>query len=232
MLAVVSQARMTSVRLPGKSLRALDGERTTLQLHVERLMRCERPDLVVVTTSIDPSDDPVTELCERLGVEVHRGPLEDVAKRFYDVIDRFGLDAFVRVTGDSPLLDQRLVDAGIDTFREGGHEIVSNIRPSTYASGHSWEAVDAAAFREAYPDMSEPVHFEHVTNFLYHHPERFRFRNVRQERDDGAINLSVDTEDDARLVGAILARMDRPHWDYGYEEVMNLYREAVGGGPA
>jgi spore coat polysaccharide biosynthesis protein SpsF len=228
MLAVVSQARMTSVRLPGKSLRPLDGERTTLQLHVERLMRCERPDLVVVATSTDPSDDPIAELCEGLGVAVHRGPLEDVAKRFLDVIDRFRLDAFVRVTGDSPLIDQRLVDAGIDAFREGGHEIVSNIRPSTYASGQSWEAVDASAFRDAYPEMSEPAHFEHVTKFLYHHPERFRFRNVRQERDEGEINLSVDTEDDARLVGAILARMERPHWDYDYDEVMRLYREVAG----
>lgn len=228
MLAVVSQARMSSVRLPGKTLRALHDERSTLQLHVERLMRCERADLVVVTTSIDPSDDPIAELCEWLGVEVHRGPLEDVAKRFFDVIERFRLDAFVRVTGDSPLIDQRLVDAGIDTFREGGHEIVSNIRPSTYASGHSWEAVDAAAFRNAYPDMNEPADFEHVTNFLYRHPERFRFRNVRQERDEGEINLSVDTEEDARLVGAVLARMERPHWDYDYDEVMELYREVAG----
>lgn len=227
MLAVVSQARMTSVRLPGKSLRHLDGERTMLQLHVERLRRCERPDLVVVTTSIDPSDDPIAELCERLGVEVHRGPLDDVARRFYDVVERFALDAFVRVTGDSPLLDQRLVDEGIDTYREGGYEIVSNIRPSTYASGQSWEAVDAAAFREAYRDMSEPADFEHVTTFLYRNPERFRFRNVSRTPDEGHINLSVDTEADAGLVEAILARMERPHWEYGYDEVMELYREVT-----
>jgi spore coat polysaccharide biosynthesis protein SpsF len=198
-----------------------------LQLHLERLQRCKRPELVVVTTSIDPSDDPIAELGERLGVEVHRGPLDDVARRFYDVIERFALDAFVRVTGDSPLIDQRLIDDGIDTFREGGYEIVSNVRPSTYASGHSWEAVDAAAFRDAYPDMSEPMHFEHVTNFLYTHPERYRFRNVRKQPDEGDVNLSVDTEADAELVGAILARMERPHWDYGYNEVMELYREVT-----
>jgi spore coat polysaccharide biosynthesis protein SpsF len=227
MLAVVSQARMTSMRLPGKSLRVLHAGRSVLQLHVERLQHCERPDLVVVTTSTDASDDPIAELCERLGVEVHRGPLEDVARRFYDVVERFGLDAFVRVTGDSPLLDQGLVDEGIDVFREGGHEIVSNIRPSTYASGQSWEAVDAVAFRAAYPDMSEPEHFEHVTNFLYSHPERFHFRNVRKEPDEGAINLSVDTEEDAALVEAILARMERPHWEYRYDDVMRLYREVT-----
>jgi spore coat polysaccharide biosynthesis protein SpsF len=227
MIAVVSQARMTSERLPGKSLRPLLGEQTVVELHLERIQRCERADLVVMTTSTDPSDDPIAELCERLGVELHRGPLEDVAKRFLEVTERFGLDAFARVTGDSPLIDQRLVDAGIDTFLEGGHELVSNVRPSTYASGQSWEVVDAGAFRDAYPDMTEPVHFEHVTSFLYAHPERYRFRNVSQERDEGDVNLSVDTEDDARLVAAILARMERPHWEYGYDETMALYREVT-----
>ena len=74
-------------------------------------------------------------------------------------------------------------------------------------------------------DMTDPVHFEHVTSFLYAHPDRFRFRNVRKEPDEGSVNLSVDTEDDALLVGRILARMERPHWDYDYDEVMALYRE-------
>jgi spore coat polysaccharide biosynthesis protein SpsF len=228
MIAVVSQARMSSVRLPGKSLRALHGERSTLQLHVERLQHAERPDLIVLTTSVDHRDDPIAELGERLGVEVHRGPLEDVAKRFYDVIERFSLDAFVRVTGDSPLIDQRLVDAGIELFNEGGYDLVSNVRPSTYASGQSWEAVDAAAFRDAYPSMTEPAHFEHVTSYLYGNPGRFRIRNVRREPDEGEINLSVDTEADAELVGLILARMERPHWEYDYDEIMGLYREVTG----
>lgn len=218
---------MTSNRLPGKSLRPLDGERTVLQFHVERLQHAVHPDLVVVTTSQDPSDDAIEELCRRLGVEVHRGPLEDVAARFLEVVERFDLDAFVRVTGDSPLIDQRLLDHGIEVFREGGHEIVSNIRPSTYASGHSWEAVDAAAFKSAYADMYEPEHFEHVTNFLYGRPERFRFHNVRKQPDEGEINLSIDTEDDARLVEAVIAHMDRPHWEYDYDAVMELYRAVL-----
>ena len=219
---------MTSTRLPGKSLLVLDGERTTLELHAERLRHASKPDLVVVTTSTDESDDRIADLCRDLGVEVHRGALDDVAARFLAVIDRFELDAFVRVTGDSPLIDHSLIDAGIALFQQGGFDVVSNVRPSTYASGHSWEAVDAGAFRAAYPDMREPGHFEHVTSFLYSQPDRFRVRNVRREPDDGAINLSIDTMEDARIVGAILARMDRPHWDYDYEEIMRLYRAVAG----
>jgi spore coat polysaccharide biosynthesis protein SpsF len=224
MIAAIAQARMTSSRLPGKSLRVLDGERTTLQLHVERLQHAERPDMVVVATSTDASDDPIAELAAGLGAEVVRGPLDDVAARYAMAVERFALDAFARTSADSPLIDQALVDRAIELFEEGGWEMVSNVRPRTFASGHSVEVVDGSAFLAAYPEMSEPEHFEHVTPFLY---ERLRHRNFCQDRDDGGLNLSIDTEDDARAVEAILSRMDRPHWEYGYEDVLRLHREAA-----
>lgn len=227
MIAVVAQARMTSSRLPGKVLRPLDGERPTLQFLIERVQHCARADALVVATSIDPTDDPVAELCERIGVTVHRGPLLDVAVRYLEVVDRFGLDAFVRVTGDSPLIDQRLIDHGIDLFREGGADVVTNVFPSTFASGHSLEVVDAGAFRGAYAEMSEPRHFEHVTNYLYTHPDEFRIRNFERSPDEGELDVSLDTEDDARLIEAIIARMDRPHWEYDYDAVMDFYRQVA-----
>jgi spore coat polysaccharide biosynthesis protein SpsF len=227
MIAVVAQARMTSVRLPGKVLRPLDGRKPCLQFLVERVEHCRRADAFVVATSDDPSDDPVAELCERLGVTVHRGPLQDVAGRYLEVVDRFGLDAFVRITGDSPLIDQRLIDHGIDLFREGGADVVTNVFPSSFASGHSLEVVDADVFRGAYAEMSEPIHFEHVTNYLYTRAETFRIRNFEHSPDEGALDVSLDTEDDARLIEAIIGRMDRPHWEFDYDAVMRLYREVA-----
>jgi spore coat polysaccharide biosynthesis protein SpsF len=227
MIAVVAQARMTSTRLPGKVLRPLGGSKPTLQFLVERVRHCERAGAFVVATSNDPSDDPVAELCERLGVSVHRGSLQDVAGRYLEAVDRFGLDAFVRVTGDSPLIDQRLIDHGIDLFLQGGADLVTNVFPSTFASGHSLEVVDAGAFRRAYAEMSKPPHFEHVTKYLYLHPEAFRIRNFERSPDEGALDVSLDTEEDARLIEAIIARMDRPHWEYDYDAVMDLYRQVA-----
>jgi spore coat polysaccharide biosynthesis protein SpsF len=226
MIAVVAQARMTSERLPGKVLRDLGGDKTTLEYLVDRITRAQRSDLAVIATSVDPSDDPVEALCAKIGVACHRGPLADVAARYLEVAERFALDAFVRVTADSPLLDQSLVDRGIELFEEGGAEVVTNVFPSTFASGHSLEVVDARAYREAYDDFSEPLDFEHVTAFLYRHADRFRIRNfVHDGADEGGIDVSLDTEDDARLISAMIERMNRPHWEYGYEDVMKLYRQ-------
>jgi spore coat polysaccharide biosynthesis protein SpsF len=218
----VMQARMTSSRLPGKSLRPLGGKPSIGYL-IERLAHSEELDGVVVATSDDPTDDPIAEFAGDAGVRVHRGPLANVAQRFLEAAERFDLDAFVRVSGDSPLLDQRLVDQGVRMFREGGTDIVTNVHPRTHPSGQSFEVVSADLFRRTFPELTDPQDLEHVTRFFYRHGERFRIRNLESERDEHELQLSVDSADDARVVEAILAAMDRPHWEYTSDEIIDLH---------
>jgi len=227
LIAAVVQARMSSRRLPGKVLRPLAGK-PALQYLLERLERCEQVDRVIVATSTEPSDDPVAAFCESAGASVHRGPLEHVAARFGEVVERFGLDAFVRVTGDSPLLDQALADRGAALYRKGGFDIVTNVYPrSTFPSGQSLEVVRAQAFRGALAHMDDPYEREHVTPYFYRRPERFCIHNFVADRDDSGLDVSLDTDDDARLIEAVLERMDRPHWTYSSDEVTALAREVI-----
>lgn len=220
---------MTSRRLPGKVLRPLAG-RPALQYLLERLVRCQEVDRVIVATSTAATDDPIAAFCKMHGATLYRGPPEHVAARFGEVVDRFGLDAFVRVSGDSPLLDQALVDRGVALYRSGEHDVVTNVYPrSTFPSGQSLEVVRAEAFRRALGRMSHADEREHVTPYFYRHPEDFRICNLLAEHDDGDLDVSLDTYDDARLIEAILRRMDRPHWAYSSEETTALAREALPG---
>ena len=171
---------MSSRRLPGKVLRPLAGK-PALQYLLERLSHCDEVDRVIVATSGEASDDPVAAFCAAAGALVHRGPLEDVAARFGEVAERFELDAFVRVTADSPLLDQALVDRGAALYREGDFDVVTNVYPrSTFPSGQSLEVVRAEAFRRALAGMDDPYEHEHVTPYFYRHPERVPHPQLRR----------------------------------------------------
>ena len=68
----------------------------------ERLEHAEELDAVVVATSDDPTDDPLAEFARRRGTLLHRGPLDDVARRILDAAREHELEAVVRVTGDAP----------------------------------------------------------------------------------------------------------------------------------
>src|SRR5207249_4574865 len=102
---------------------------------LERLEHADTLDAVIVATSQDASDDAVAAHCAARGTDCHRGPLDDVATRVFDAARGAGLDAFVRVNADSPLLDQRLVDRGVSIMRASDACLVTNVRPRTFPPG-------------------------------------------------------------------------------------------------
>jgi spore coat polysaccharide biosynthesis protein SpsF len=220
-VGVVVMARMTSRRFPGKVLHPLAG-RPALEYLVERLARAERADTVVVATSTEPSDDPVEALCRRLPVHCHRGPLENVALRLLEAMDGLGLRAGVRVSGDSPLLDQGLVDQAVELFGEGDADLVTNVFPRSFPRGQSVEVINREALQRALASMGTGDDTEHVTPYLYRHPELFRIRNFEAGADHSDTALTIDEPEDAARIEAILARMDRPHWEYSWKEALEL----------
>lgn len=230
MIAAVVQARMTSSRLPGKVLRPLAGK-PVLEYLLEGLDRAEGIDLVVVATSTDPSDDPVAEYCWDRGTELHRGPLENVAERFGQVVERFGLEAFARTTADSPLVDHRVATRAAEIYRSDGFDLVTNVFPkSTFPAGQSVELVSGEAFRSALPRITEPYDREHVTAFFYRNQEGFRIENFTSESDDGDLDMSLDTEEEAEVLEAMISRMDRPHTEYNSDQLAEMFRDVSGQG--
>ena len=223
-IAAIVQARASSQRLPGKVLRDLAGK-PLLQYVVDGLRRAAGVDLIILATSSEPADDPVAELAAAAGLAVHRGPLDDVARRFRDAAREHSLDAFARISGDSPLFDHRLLDRAAGLFREARPDLVTNVLRRTYPTGQSIEVVDRASFERVYEELSEPADLENVTPFFYRHAERFRIASFESEPSYEGLRLSVDTQEDFDRVESMLARMDRPHWEYDVDELVALLRE-------
>ena len=114
-IVVIVQARMGSVRLPGKVLLPILG-RPMLQFQLERLRLVQQADqLIVATTSLE-EDRPIVALCKQMGVDVFCGESEDVLKRYYDCARLCGAGIVVRITGDCPLIDPEIVDKVIGFY--------------------------------------------------------------------------------------------------------------------
>jgi spore coat polysaccharide biosynthesis protein SpsF len=219
----VVQARMSSERFPGKVLAPLAGRPVLLYL-LERLRLVNGLDGVVVATSTGPDDDAIAAFCETHGVPCSRGSLGDVAGRFLATTREHDLDAFVRVSADSPLLDSRLVEQGVALFRSSTPDIVSNVFPRSYPPGQSVEVVDTAAFAAAYPEMSDPDEREHLTLFFYRRPDRYRIEAFGGPLDNAVPGFAIDVPADLDRIAAIVGAMRRPHVEYSYQELIELAR--------
>ncbi|HET8892663.1 MAG TPA: hypothetical protein VFM96_01000 [Gaiellaceae bacterium] len=210
-VAVVIQARMSSERLPGKVL-ALLADKPALGYLLERLSRYR----VVVATSTEPSDDAVADFCAERGTLCMRGPLQDVAGRFASVVATLGVDAFVRVSGDSPLLDPLLVEEGIALFEKLRPDLATNVFPRTFPKGQSVEVMDARTFLAIEPELTDASDREHVTTFFYARPERFRIENFAADVPAPDVNLAVDTPGDLERLDALVRALPD---EYGWREL-------------
>ena len=199
---IIVQARMTSTRLPGKVLLPLAGEPMLTRL-IERLRRVRRPDGIVVATTTNATDDPIAALCTQLGVHCHRGSEHDVLSRYADAARLHGADVVVRITSDCPLIDPALIDQTIAAYDEGGSDYVSNMLPPTWPYGMAVEVFSAAALAQAHAEATQAAEREHVTPFLYWHPERYRLRNVASPVDLSHHRWTVDTPEDYALVSRL-----------------------------
>src|SRR3990172_1846796 len=115
MILAILQARVSSTRLPGKVLKPILGQPMILR-QVERIKRSKKIDYLLVATSIDGTDAPLVRLCVSNDIPYFRGKLDDVLDRFYQAARPLNPKHVVRLTGDCPLADPKLIDEVISFY--------------------------------------------------------------------------------------------------------------------
>ena len=134
MILGILQARASSKRLPGKVLKPICGK-PIIELQIERLLRARRLDELMLATSTEASDDPISELALKLKLPCFRGGLEDVLERFYFAALTRLPETIVRFTADCPLADPELIDEIIAFHQDGGYDYSSNTIQPSYPDG-------------------------------------------------------------------------------------------------
>ncbi len=221
-VTAVVQARMGSSRFPGKVLADLAGR--PLLVHViARAMATPGVDELVVATTTAAADDVLAALCRRIGVPVFRGSEPDVLDRFTQAARRHAPDAVMRVTADCPMLDPLVSGLVVARFREGDVDYASNVHPRTFPDGLDAEVFAVAALERAWREARLPAEREHVTPYLWSHPEMFRCANVAYGEDLSAHRWTVDEPRDLELVRALFRRLSEGGTPFfGMAEVLTL----------
>ena len=115
------EGRVASTRLPGKIIYPLAGVPMIGQIARRVSMARTVDDVVIATTNL-PADDVVVDLGRRMGIRVHRGPVDDISERLRGAA--VGADILVQITGDCPLVDPQLVDIAVEILLRKSASIV------------------------------------------------------------------------------------------------------------
>jgi len=203
------EARMTSTRLPGKVMMEVGGK-PLLQILIERLQQSETIDQIVMATTTNPQDDPIAEMCDRIGVACFRGSELNVLDRVCGAARITDADIIVEITGDNCLIDHRTVDQMIRIFLENypTHRYVSDVGDDENSLPWGFDAKVFAAkdLYEINDNNPDNMDKEHVS-WRFYQPEVHEKYNPLIVKYDGAIHrpelcVVLDYQEDYDLMKA------------------------------
>jgi len=221
---VIIFARMSSSRLPGKSLMDIAG-RSLLGHVLDRSKLIGDECEVIIATSDQSSDDPIARFAKQEGVGLFRGELDDVAGRGLACAQQFGLDCFARVCGDRPFFDPEIVVQLFAMLDENDADLATNVAEKSYPPGATAEVMLTAALQTALEVTDASLDREHVTRYFYNHPEDFRIVNLRAPAGlDKEVSLVVDIEEDLERARYIATHLGERVAQVGIGDVIELAR--------
>ena len=222
-VVAIIQARMGSTRLPGKVLRDIVGE-TMLAHVVRRTNQASLVNVVVVATTESQEDDPIIEECSKLQVPVFRGSTNDVLDRYYRAASKYQAGAVVRITSDCPLIDPQPIDMVIRKYLESDIDYMALGIEGGFPRGMDIEIFSFTTLEKTYMEAKKDYEREHVTPYIYHHPDIFKLKffegTGKLRRPD--LRLTVDTEEDLRLIREIFKQLYRDGQLFHTEDVIDL----------
>ncbi|KKK92185.1 hypothetical protein LCGC14_2705460 [marine sediment metagenome] len=223
-LAVIIQARMGSTRLPNKVLSDIIGKPMLWHL-VNRLQYSKLNPEIIIATTISERDRKIIALADKLNLKSYAGSIEDVLDRYYQTALKFNAEIIVRITADCPLMDPEVFDKVVKSFLEGDSNYTSNTHPPTFPDGLDVEVFSFKTLMKTWKEAQLSSEREHVTPYMWNHPDIFKLDNVYNNEDLHELRWTVDEEKDLVFVKEIFKNLYPKKKIFLMNDIIELLRE-------
>ena len=224
---IVIQARLSSSRLPAKSLLPLKGIPVAALCALRAVNRGAE---VVVATSTDPSDDILASRLSEYSIKVVRGPLNDVLERFIlATADLAAGDLVVRLTADNVFPDGEFVEHLVREFRSADIDYLGTNSPlDGLPYGLSAEVFTVRILREAARMARAVEDREHVTPWIRRHGI-CKFANsaaLLPEKRYDHLRCTIDTLEDYVRLAKLFDVLNADPVKIGWRELIEALAQA------
>lgn len=207
-VGIISQARMTSTRLPGKVLKEVNGI-PLFKHHADRVL--ESGYALFVATTINATDDLIVAFCEQENIPFYRGDEAHVLSRFYECAKEYELDCIVRVTSDCPLIDGAEIKRGVDYYlqQKNPYLYLSNSLSNTIPRGFDFEIFSFELLKMAFENANSQQEIEHVTPYLYLGKDpKITKEGFAYHQKKNQYRVTLDTIEDFELIKNLIETHD------------------------
>jgi len=223
-IVTIIQARLSSTRLPSKVLMNLNGSPLVHWL-CQQVRKSALANNFIVATSNSPSDEPLENWCKNNNVECYRGDLNNVLDRYYHSALKYNADVVVRLTGDSPLIDPKLIDKIVKFYLQHDYDYVSNGPIMTYPDGMGVEVFTFDSLEQAYKNAKLPSEKEHVTPYIYNNENKFKLFNILSSEDFSWLRITIDEPEDLIVCSKILSYLEDECLNISLENIQKILKK-------
>lgn len=226
----IIQARTSSSRLPRKVLMPLPygSDKSVLENIIGRVRLSEHIDDIVLATTMNRDDDAIEEISGKLNINLFRGDEANVLERFYLSAKKYKLDLIIRITGDCPCIDPKIIDYAINNHLKTGADFSSTGIKRSYPIGQDVGIFSFENLEKAYVSARFDYEKEHVTSYFYKtRPEAFKINIIKapEKLFNPGLRLTLDTSEDYIFLCCVFDHLYEKDIYFGLTEILKLVKE-------
>ena len=124
-----------------------------------------------------------------------------MSKRLLETSKKYNSKYFIRINGDSPLIDFKIINRAIKIHqnRKVDYDIVTNVFPRTFPKGQSVEIIRSLILQKNMKKFSI-FDKEHVTTYFYKNYSNFNIKNFKSKKASKEADQVVDYPRDLKLI--------------------------------
>ena len=225
---IMVQAKMGSTRLPNKIMEKIVGI-PTIQIILKRLKKTREADKVIVVTSNNKENKELIEYLKKVKTSYFCGSENDVVNRFYKAANKYKAEIIVRITGDCPLVDIKIVDEFIKKFKKYKPDYLSNIlnSPLTFPDGMDVEVFSYELLKRVQKNANKFQRKDGavITSYLKQNRNSINSINISCPIEKiSKYRLTVDEEIDLKLIRKIYENFS-PNIYFGLEKIIKFAKK-------
>jgi len=220
------QARLGSSRLKKKALLKISGKTLTENIF-RRLKATKEVGDIVLATSLNKENDILVNHAKDIGLKYYRGSEEDLVSRLYETAKAFKADALVKITGDCPLVDPKLVDKMVKKYQENYQkfDFFTNAFPPSFPDGLDVDILPFVTLRQVNTDAKEPLDREYFTCYILRNPQKFRTYNFKNPVDLSSLRWTVDYLEDLIFVRKVYKALAKKNKIFTTPDILNFLKK-------
>ncbi len=222
--SIIIQIRNGSKRLPGKSLLKYK-KKTLIELMLKRLLSSFKNDQIYLITTKLKEDDNLIKICNKLKIKTYRGYKDNVIKRFLQTAKKYNIKNIVRLTGDCPLVDPKLIELMVKNFFKHKLDYYSNCYPYNkrfFPVGSDIEIIRTSLLKYIYKSNPTNYEKEHVTTKILKYYKKFNCKIYKTKKNLSKIRYTLDYYKDYEVIIKILEHLNKKNILGNYKQISNF----------